>query len=899
MSTNSNSMAEPLLPADAMPADMGGAGEAEGKGNGGDYDGNADLLAASSSSSSSSSGTAGIQLRPAGNMTGSVNGGGSGGGSSSSGGGGGARRRGPLSRVLGSPSGTGMMSQLDEDSSRESNGLGGAARDYATAQSHKMRDDHPNAIHHKLSDKEKMMMSSYESLDYDIVRNDLYTAKRLRATARKKRWLQVRSWTTFALIGMTTGLTAFIIDTCVEKLLAFKYAAAAPFVERGEQWAAYGVFIAISLGFGLLSTLLVNFGETVAAGSGIPEVKGYLNGTNYLRFLRLKTGLVKIVGIVFSVSAGLIIGKEGPLIHIGSILAANYATLPGLGHSKSAGVERFAKTFRNDRDKRDFVSGGAAAGVAAAFGSPTGGIMFALEEASSFWSLSLTWKSYLCTMLSTSTLWFLLADRDGKRDYRGLVTFGKPDDRPQFQLFELPIFVLIGVLGGLVGAAFCELNFRLSHWRRDHMLGRPGRRVLEVLICVFLTATAFYWIPVAYPRCLPKVTNWRCDDNQNKYYELAHHQPPDAYNCTDYSFYQDFTCNLDDAHMNPGSGGSGDMLRGDGEKTMGEGALYSATGSIMFTGNEYIIKSLFHDHSNGTGYDTGFPVDTLAIFTFTAFVLAVITYGIAVPSGLFVPCILIGSGYGRIVGELMRMAFGPDIQPGVYALIGAASMLSGVCRITITLTVILYETTDQLNLILPIMATVIVAKWVADTFNISLYDMHIELKCIPFVENNPPVLMESMNADEVMSKPVVTLRAVETIGRVVEVLKTTAHNGFPIIENSERGIFRGLILRNQLIVMLREGCFGGSVGEALDNRHGPGGGANGGGGGAGGGAGGSVGHVERLELEHFAASLQSKTIPIDTVEPMLQEHPPDTAMDLRPYMNPAPIMVTAKCPIAR
>ena len=119
-------------------------------------------------------------------------------------------------------------------------------------------------------------------------------------------------------------------------------------------------------------------------------------------------------------------------------------------------------------------------------------------------------------------------------------------------------------------------------------------------------------------------------------------------------------------------------------------------------------------------YLSGFPPDVLAIYTIVTFVLAVVTYGIAVPSGLFVPCILIGSGYGRCIGELLRMGLGEQIQPGTYALIGAASMLSGVCRITITLTVILYETTDNLDLILPIMATVIVAKWVADMFNISL-----------------------------------------------------------------------------------------------------------------------------------------------------------------------------------
>ncbi|CAI4211509.1 unnamed protein product [Parascedosporium putredinis] len=143
--------------------------------------------------------------------------------------------------------------------------------------------------------------------------------------------------------------------------------------------------------------------------------------------------------------------------------------------------------------------------------------------------------------------------------------------------------------------------------------------------------------------------------------------------------------------------------------------------------------------------------------------LTIITFGIKVPAGIYMPSMVVGGLLGRLIGHMVqwvvfrfpdvpiwaacaRSGEGTCIQPGVYGLIAAGSTMCGVTRLSLTLAVILFELTGSLDYVLPFSLAILVAKWTADGIEPnSIYDLLTNMNSYPFLDNkHKPIFTDDL-----------------------------------------------------------------------------------------------------------------------------------------------------------
>jgi chloride channel 7 len=76
------------------------------------------------------------------------------------------------------------------------------------------------------------------------------------------------------------------------------------FADDGRKVEAYFALLGIACSYTFIASCCVVFGAATAAGSGIPEIKTFLNGVQLREILRLRTLVCKTTGLLFSVSGG-------------------------------------------------------------------------------------------------------------------------------------------------------------------------------------------------------------------------------------------------------------------------------------------------------------------------------------------------------------------------------------------------------------------------------------------------------------------------------------------------------------------------------------------------------------------------------------------------------------------
>ncbi|CAH8638734.1 unnamed protein product [Schistosoma intercalatum] len=235
---------------------------------------------------------------------------------------------------------------------------------------------------------------------------------------------------------------------------------------------------------------------------------------------------------------------------------------------------------------------------------------------------------------------------------------------------------------------------------------------------------------------------------------------------------------------------------------------FNSISSLLFSTPERSLRTLLHDPP------MTYSVSVLTKFVLVYYFLACITYGLSVPAGLFIPSLLIGAGWGRIIGHLMHTIDPVHFSdPGKFALIGAAAQLGGIVRTTLSLTVILMEATGNVIVGLPLLMTLTVAKYMGDCLSEGIYDEHIGLNSMALLPWTPHSLSITKRAYDLMSNPVVFLYPIMRVSELVERVTNNLHHGFPVVVGStdssrfSYGTLVGMISSEHLALLLQKRAF--------------------------------------------------------------------------------------------
>ncbi len=253
------------------------------------------------------------------------------------------------------------------------------------------------------------------------------------------RWLKQRQpseeiiiFGTSLLVGLGAGIGAVAFRYLIK---AVEWIGYVWFPSVTSNWGNAYIIIVPAVG-GLLVGLLVYFFAREAKGHGVPEVMEAvaLHGGR----IRPRVAVIKSLASSICIGSGGSVGREGPIVQIGSALGSTIGQ---------------ALHLSNDR-VRNLVACGAAGGIAATFNAPIAGVIFALEIILGDFQI----RYFISVVISSVT-----ASVVGRVVFGNVPAFTLPMEYGIRSLWEFGFYIILGVLAALVGVIFV----RLLYWTED------------------------------------------------------------------------------------------------------------------------------------------------------------------------------------------------------------------------------------------------------------------------------------------------------------------------------------------------------------------------------------------------------------------------------------------------
>jgi H+/Cl- antiporter ClcA len=271
----------------------------------------------------------------------------------------------------------------------------------------------------------------------------------------------------------------FWVASGITGLVAVLYAKLFFLAEMGTHWVIHHgtwlLFIVMPVCF-VTAWWLVSKFAPAARGSGIPQVIAAveLATPKYIdkvkKLLSIRIIFFKILSSIVMVFGGGVVGREGPTIQIaGSVFRA---------------VNQWLPSWWPKISKRNMIMAGAAAGLAAAFNTPLGGVVFAMEE------VTRTHISYFKTALFTAVI---IAGLTAQGLLGPYLYLGYPDvsNLSGYIFFGV---IAVGIVTGLLGSGMARIILSIMKWTRA--LTSVPKRIFYIIGCALALATMAFFVNV-------------------------------------------------------------------------------------------------------------------------------------------------------------------------------------------------------------------------------------------------------------------------------------------------------------------------------------------------------------------------------------------------------------------